>query len=479
MTQIIQVFFKTLHERSIRYCHWKSIDRLDEVFQGETDIDILIDVKDSEKFIMLLLEVGARHVLPRNWMLYPNMEDYLLYDNELGKIYHFHIHYKLVMGIKNAKEYYLPLEELYLETRVFNKEYSTYVVNPEIDIVVLSLRIVQKYGNIQLIRSMFGQINLKNDKEFLSSISENKDLKFSIGKVDARLNDDGRLVDILTKIYNNDFKVSFIELVKLKKYFKYYQMFSNVERFFHRKGRYIFNILAALRSRNNTKHFVKTGVSIALVGADGSGKTTVADELIRRLRYKISAKKYYMGCNKRSYSILARFYVFMSYFMRVFKYEKITNFSSNVHIFGVLLAEYACLVDRKKLFKKSRQDIARGMLVVYERFPLEDTIDCPVCFINRDRFPVKKKYKLVVLFENYVKDEYKKLTIPSDTSFWINTPVSLISSRRAMDASTLSKVKMKYLLVEKYAHENKLIILDGGQKVEDLVSAIMNKIFSL
>ena len=147
--KILSDFFQDIEANSIKYCHWKSIDRMQEVMHGETDIDILIDKNNIASFRKILAKYKAVSVRPRLWMEYPSMEDFLLYDEEIGKYYHIHLHYRLIMGKSNAKEYILPLEELYFKNAIKHNEYNTFVIKPEVDLIMLHLRYAVKYSLFQ------------------------------------------------------------------------------------------------------------------------------------------------------------------------------------------------------------------------------------------------------------------------------------------------------------------------------------------
>src|SRR5690606_28603687 len=169
---ILNDFFDSLN-KEISYCHWKSIDRMDEVYEGTSDIDILIDRKQLHNFHHILNDYKAISIKPRLWMTYPSMEDYLLYDKKEGRFYHLHVHYKLIMGKKNAKEYILPLEDLYLSTRIKHDKYDTYIVKPEIDLLMLLLRYAVKYSRIK--------IYYQKAKGF--KVSELKEMSYLISRI--------------------------------------------------------------------------------------------------------------------------------------------------------------------------------------------------------------------------------------------------------------------------------------------------------
>ena len=475
--KIIELF-KRLHSEDIQYCHWKSINRMEEVYKGLTDIDILVSISHAERFVKILSDFNAKSVLPRIWMIYPNMEDYLLYDD--GKIFHFHIHYKLMMGKKNLKEYLLPLEELYLNNRVYNKEYDTFIVPSSLDIIMLLIRKIQKTSFSMSMKLFFSSIDYKNDDEitYLLEHITKKDFYTYLNQVDKKLHAEGSLYKIIDEIYKNNFIINYKQYKDIKNIISSYKIYNPLYNLLVPKIRKYLNYFVAFSSRNNAKHFKKSGLSIALVGADGSGKTTVADQLIKKLRYKLSAKKYYLGCNKRSYSVISKMLVSSSYLFRIFKkLNSKNNLFANLHFFGVLIAEYACLYDRRRLYLQSLKDIANGMIVVYERFPLKDTIDYPMN-LDKNYFHIQKKMKFIEKFESYIKREYKKINLPKST-FWINAPVELISSRRKMNSNTIHKVSKKYELVSLFAHTNNLIILDAHNSVDILVKQIIKRIFKV
>ena len=147
---MLNQFFNRLSKESILYCHWKSIDKMDRVYEGSTDIDLLIDVNSISKFNQILSEFNIINIKPRLWMTYPSMNDYLLIDDKNGRYYHLHLHYKLIMGKKNAKEIILPLENFYLQNSVKHDRYDTFIIDPNIDIITLLLRISIKYNLIKL-----------------------------------------------------------------------------------------------------------------------------------------------------------------------------------------------------------------------------------------------------------------------------------------------------------------------------------------
>ncbi len=478
MKSILSRFFKDIEAQNIRYCHWKSIDRMDEVMEGRTDIDLLIDDKQTALFRSLLAEYKAIPVRPRLWMTYPSMEDFLIYDSHIGKFYHLHLHYRLIMGKKNAKEYILPLEELYLKTRVKHSKYDTYIVNPELDLIMLLLRYSVKYSsfqkNYQKIRGH--KVSEIREMQYLIPLCDENILKTTAKKVDAKLDADGQIATFFENEYYKNPKQHIRKLKQLKKSITLYRRAGYLEVFFVRKLRKYLNLFAAF-GRNNAKHTVQGGLTVALVGADGSGKTTITDRVIKELRTKLSARKYYMGFNARSFSYKTKLLALLSYIPRGAKFIFKNDFGKKINIFGQLIIEYGGYLDRKKLYDKSLRDKANGMIGFYERFPLKNTIDYPQSFFNKEDLKVIEKSKYLTKLRLQLEKKYDKLK-PADINFFIKTPPDVIRSRREMSDKTFEKVKRKFKRVDDFVtSKDYFITIDASRPLDDVVLEVKNYIF--
>ena len=108
--------FQALHQRGVRYCHWKSNLRLEKSLRGQTDLDLLVDRKDSQGFTQILDSHNIKPILAAPGKRYPDVEDYLGLDPVSGKLFHLHVHYQLVLGEQFVKNYRLPLEAHFLDS---------------------------------------------------------------------------------------------------------------------------------------------------------------------------------------------------------------------------------------------------------------------------------------------------------------------------------------------------------------------------
>jgi hypothetical protein len=136
--------FDRLHAAGIRYCHWKSNEHLDASLTGATDLDVLVDRRDARRFAAQLTELAFKPFRKLSGHDYPGIEDYLGFDADTGKLSHLHVHYQLTLGEKFLKGYRLPWEDVALATRIFDAERGLYVIDPQLEVLLLVTRAALK-----------------------------------------------------------------------------------------------------------------------------------------------------------------------------------------------------------------------------------------------------------------------------------------------------------------------------------------------
>lgn len=141
---ILRTLFDRLHAADIRYCHWKSNEHLLASFTGATDVDVLFERHAIVPLTGILGEIGFKRFVVKPGRGYPGIEDYVGYDAATGSLTHLHVHYQLTLGEKFLKGHRLPWEERYLDTRVRDPEFDVYVADPHLELVVLLIRAVMK-----------------------------------------------------------------------------------------------------------------------------------------------------------------------------------------------------------------------------------------------------------------------------------------------------------------------------------------------
>lgn len=132
--------FEAFHSHGISYCHWKSNEHLLAGLAGETDLDLLVDRRHYAEASALFAECGFRRFDATEKMRYPAIEDHLALDAETGRLIHCHVHYRLVAGEPHLKGHRIPWESICLSTRRFDEEHGVYVADPNLELLLLLVR---------------------------------------------------------------------------------------------------------------------------------------------------------------------------------------------------------------------------------------------------------------------------------------------------------------------------------------------------
>lgn len=373
MLQICKRLFD-IWNKKIVYIHWKSNEHLEAGLNGLTDLDILINRTDRDSGLNILRSVGFIPFRSQFGSRYPDVEDWIGLDDITGKLVHVHLHFRLLTGHRGLKEYDLPWTELALSSRIKDQETGVYTMNPNLEILTLYTRIGLKATYIQQIKACANIKGLCN--------SFNGNLKNEIGYLSDRVDwsevenfarqfykDSTSPIMIIIQSGTNLTNTQFLALHKISRkvmrnkcrypiyllFFLRLYYFIATHLLFLLKQKCGFNLISR-KVMDSQK-----GLTVAFVGQDGAGKSTLSKDIEKWLTWKIDVTRYYMGSGE-------------NYHPWQKKLKKKLKESKNViciflkHILGLsILLSYSKRV--KKITKWSQKYTEKGGIVLYDRFP--------------------------------------------------------------------------------------------------------------
>lgn len=295
MLELCKELFSSWKDNNVLYCHWKSNEHLMEGLDGETDLDVFVSSVSHDQAEDNLKELNFIKFKPQSYCTYPNVDEWIGCDYDTGKLIHVHLHYQIITGTKYNKEYVFPIDDLILETRIFDKETGVYTTSYELELLILYARIALK----------------SNDKKH---IKPNDDYQKEIIYLKQRYSKEV-LHSVLEKLLIDDAEQVYYYIEKEKlDHEEWYNLFFIISKWlkpYRRKGqmqvfmRYnyykvINRIIKALNRRFDSLYVTKKtkpgrGISICFIGVDGSGKSTVSNEISKWLSWKIENHVFYLG----------------------------------------------------------------------------------------------------------------------------------------------------------------------------------------
>ncbi len=130
-----------LEADGVRYCHWKSNAFLDRSRTAENDLDLLVARADEDRFAEIMHRLGFKLAWGPSPL--PGVLDFYGYDAEAERLVHVHAHYQLIVGDDLTKSYRIPLEDAFLDAAELDREFR--VPPRELELILLVVRLVLKH----------------------------------------------------------------------------------------------------------------------------------------------------------------------------------------------------------------------------------------------------------------------------------------------------------------------------------------------
>ena len=464
-----------LHNNSIAYCHWKSIEHLDAALTGDTDLDILVDINDKSKVEKIFNDIGFKLYKAPWFKSYDAICDYIGIDHLSNKIIHVHTHFKLIVGESGIKNHHLKHEKNILHNRIYDKKFETYIITPEYEIFLLLVRIGLKFGTNKLWNTQSSDSEVKNFiVEFLWL--KKKVVKNDVEKLFNITNKDFSI--LLNDIW--DYNLNNKNVVKLSKSIKYlfqedrrfkksYHIVKSSRKFSFQIGRIIRKIGFAYRAKKRVRKGM--GFIIAIVGSDGSGKSTQINTLTKILNNKIDVESLYMGSNKGSRSKLRKCIENIDANVNKSRNQKKTS----IQRFVTMILAFSVAREKKRKIKKASNYKKAGVFVICDRYPQTET------FGPNDGLLLHKKYFVTknIFIKKLLKYELKCYTSTESQSpdiiFKLIVNPQTLSQRRDMSLQDVVKKQngIKSLRINKYS---KVLEVDANKTINEVTSFILKHI---
>jgi thymidylate kinase len=368
---------RALEEEGISYCHWKSNNALDRSATGENDLDLLVSRADTTKFTALLWRLGFKQVKTPAERYAPGVLDYFGYDEQAAKLVHVHVHYQLSLGHDLTKNYRLPIEKAYLESSVQGELFR--VPEAEFEFIVFVIRMILKHSTWDVM--LWGEGRLK--------ASERRELAWLLDRIDpTRVNllVQQHLPCISAALFSDCTQAlqpassAWIRMRTGQQLQKALQanarrpLLSDTYHKLWRRG------VLAIRRRVfhfSPKYSVQNGgITVALVGGDGAGKSTAVDAVYEAFCTHFAVTRIHMG--KPAWSaltitiraILKTGQVLGLYPVESSFRETLLQRSPVSPGYPWLVREACTARDRYWNYMMARRAASEGAIVLFDRFPL-------------------------------------------------------------------------------------------------------------
>jgi hypothetical protein len=295
--QVVEQLVHNLNAAGIRYCHWKGTEHLSTTLTGQGDLDLLFCREDSLKVWAVFADLGFKNYPAPAWKYNSGIQDFVGFDETSGKIVHLHTYFRLIMGDLQLQEYRLPWEDdLLASVAPAAEDIPMPVPSPEAELLVLLVRSCLKTRfRDHFFRAAFRKTLCKDYERnrvwLCESIDESKLKMLSDKWLHSDLWPQVREAVFSPGTPSGILKIRKRVAAKLAKF----RTYGPLESFIRARLREAAWVFGAINKRY--LHWAipwgraagNGGAIICILGADGSGKSTLTSETVRWLTYKLGA----------------------------------------------------------------------------------------------------------------------------------------------------------------------------------------------
>jgi thymidylate kinase len=369
------------HRQQVSYCYWKSSRHLPAVLAGEGDIDLLVARNDQHRAQVILLERDFKQFPSVAYRDHPATLSFLGYDERGGQLIHIHLHLQLIVGERLLKNYRIPWEETLLSRALLHPTLSIRMLEPTSEAVLLVVRSClelrrQDPMTLCVWQARTGKFAL--DRAELAA----RVARTALRDLAAELLSDALAELVAAAFYSERPLETQVRLRRrIRKHCAAYRSYNAVEARVRSVGRallWILNkhVLHAPRPWN--RRAPGGGCMVAIVGVDGSGKSTSMAAVRAWLGSEVDVLPIYFGTGDGKPTLfLWPLKLMMPLMMRLLKskpkcasHGKISGQAPG-RLYSMLLMVWAMAVaaDKRKKLAAARRGANRGLIILTDRYP--------------------------------------------------------------------------------------------------------------
>jgi thymidylate kinase len=384
---LVRRVFSALNEGGVRYCHWKSTTALPLALAGRTDLDLLVDRAHAAPFTAAVRGAGFKPFVSHPSRRYVGVEDWLGHDADSGRLVHLHVYYRLVLGEDHVKNHVLPIEGAVLDEAV--TRHGLKVPAPAVELTILIVRALLKYRRTDAAKDM---LRLGRRGGLPPSLrAEVADLARRVSASELRATAHRLLPAVAPEIFTDFLEVIGTNPRDARALLRLRGAARRQLRPFERlPWRTALAMSAAarlqrapglrwiLRPRSKAdlrrKSSAAGGLTVAIVGADGAGKSTVTDEVVKWVGWRLSLRVAYLGTARPAPRTAAAQALSRAARRAAGRWRFPGPGSGALSALANLVTALRYVAearDRADRVREGRRLAANGTLVLFDRFPLE------------------------------------------------------------------------------------------------------------
>ncbi len=444
-----------LASRSVRYCQWKGHGKRERWESGKGDIDLLVDRASWPDFVDTLTGLGFKLALPPSGREAAGIVHYFGLDERTGQLIHVHAYQRLVIGLPWRTHYRIPLERALLETAAQRTVFKTSA--PELELLVLVLRLTLRHEPWDALR--------RTPPRWLDgALSE-------LDRLEEQVSRDRVLTALsryLPEVSPDLFERCRDSLLPNRSAWRRFTVRISLARALgaHASRPPLFALIERIWNRVSPmgQRLAGGGSVVALLGGDGSGKSTCAEALTAWLGTSLATLHVHLGRPTRS---LATFVV-----GGALKVAGGPRSTLRAHL--ELLRSYCTARDRYQEYRRARRFATGGGIAICERYPTPESwpLSGPS---DVQGYALAAQSRFAARIRRWERRYYDRITAP-DLAFLLRVDPETAVARKKNEPADYVRQRAQLTWETDWSRSGARII-DAAQPLTQVVAALKSELW--
>ncbi|MFT4549579.1 MAG: thymidylate kinase [Pseudoalteromonas tetraodonis] len=341
---------------------WKGMERVERALCGDGDLDLLVGEGGSTKASQIMTEHGFCHIENARWRTQPSVDDWFGVERFSGRLLHVQLYRRLVLGSANSVQINVPGAEGIFARAVGELPKAASPADA---------------AALRICRAALARWFLPGrSREAL--LAEAREIQSTLGEAD--------LADAAGQLFDHTTAGLIVSGLASGRLGRLRRRLKEEYRLVRAGGEgplpYCLTVVARLNRRFfrlpilTRRRLGKPAPIVALIGSDGSGKSTVSRRLVDELDKKIDTRFIYFGTGDGPASLLRLPLIWLrSIRSRAGSSgagkdgESAESESPQVPGLAKALWAITVAIERRAKLRRARRAAASGIVVITDRFP--------------------------------------------------------------------------------------------------------------
>ena len=446
-----------LASRSISYCQWKGHGKRERWENGRGDIDLLVGRECWAEFVDILGGLGFKLALPPAGREAAGIMHFFGLDERTGQMIHVHAYQRLVIGLPWRKHYRLPLEHALLDSAVQSNVFKAPA--PELEIIVLVLR-------LSLRHQLRDSLRHEQPRWLDGAITELDRLEEHTTREAVLAALTKHLPEVRPQLFEQCREALLPNRPTVRRLLVQLRLARALAP--HATRPPVFALLERLSNRVRPvgQRLAGGGAVVALLGGDGSGKSTCAEALQEWLGSALATLHVHLGRPPRTLATLVA--------GALLKLAKRFRRSPRTIAQLDLLRCLCTARDRFLLYKRARRFATSGGIAIAERYPTPEGWALAGPSEAQGR-ALEAKGALATALRNRERRYYERMTAP-DVVFLLQVDPETAVRRKTDEPASYVRERARITWETDWSRSGARII-DAAQPLPQVVMALKTQLW--